>query len=455
MARDNKMHGFAKVGPRVPIKKAMTWSDLLKEDKTTPEFKELLVSSAKELDQLDAVEKETYQVLLHASTKISRQQKMGSVCVSDVVDRDGSQYVDLVIGGGGMFGPAIAGYLHALESAGIRFCAIAGTSLGALSATLLAAIDEPCKPKALRLASILCNLPVDDFVQNRTARKLLRLRSENAHWIRYILPIFFAAIKLLRHRYLIDGKAYECWIERTISRFHDGIWDGFYKECDNRFLEFKKKDIPFPKYINPRLSLVAADVTREKIVELPEEEDKFSGPVESLNLASYVRASTAIPLMFRPLTLERKNNCDAKKSVLVDGGLMSTFPMSIFNHPKEEEGKNRSNSTPYPGLPTFGVNFTSAGPKNNPSQKICQYIGALIMTALDVVDEQFLELHPGYKQVVTSIDTEDYDRFNIYLTPEEQLQLFELGMTAGNKFLVDFDWPKYTKFRQRERENLS
>ncbi|ULT43996.1 hypothetical protein KRR40_11785 [Niabella defluvii] len=53
--------------------------------------------------------------------------------VSDVLDADGHQYVNLVQKGGGVLGVALVGYTYILEQMGIRFLRMAGTSAGLLT----------------------------------------------------------------------------------------------------------------------------------------------------------------------------------------------------------------------------------------------------------------------------------------------------------------------------------
>ena len=50
------------------------------------------------------------------------------LCVSDIRDKFGKQYVDLVQEGGGVHGVALAGYTYVLEKMGIGFMKMAGTS---------------------------------------------------------------------------------------------------------------------------------------------------------------------------------------------------------------------------------------------------------------------------------------------------------------------------------------
>ena len=58
--------------------------------------------------------------------------------ISDVTDKAGHQYVDLVQEGGGVLGVALVGYTYVLEKMGIRFFSLAGTSAGSINAMLMA-----------------------------------------------------------------------------------------------------------------------------------------------------------------------------------------------------------------------------------------------------------------------------------------------------------------------------
>lgn len=74
--------------------------------------------------------------------------KKDPLTVSDVVDGQGRQYVNLVQKGGGVLGIALVGYTHILEQAGIRFVRMAGTSAGAINTALFTAVGDPQNPKA-------------------------------------------------------------------------------------------------------------------------------------------------------------------------------------------------------------------------------------------------------------------------------------------------------------------
>src|SRR5207248_233345 len=78
--------------------------------------------------------------------------------VSDIVDPAGNQYVDLVMGGGGVLGIALAGYTYVLEEAGVRFLRVGGTSAGSINALALAALGPPGEKKSERLIAELVAL---------------------------------------------------------------------------------------------------------------------------------------------------------------------------------------------------------------------------------------------------------------------------------------------------------
>ena len=62
--------------------------------------------------------------------------------VSDVLDEEGNQYVNLVQKGGGVLGVALVGYTYILEKMGIRFLRLAGTSAGAINTALMTVIGK-------------------------------------------------------------------------------------------------------------------------------------------------------------------------------------------------------------------------------------------------------------------------------------------------------------------------
>lgn len=89
-------------------------------------------------------------------------ERRSNLVLSDVVDDNGSQYVDLVQEGGGVHGIALAGYTYVLEKMGASFMKMAGTSAGAINTLLLSAVNT--KAEILKLQECVkqpVNAPTD------------------------------------------------------------------------------------------------------------------------------------------------------------------------------------------------------------------------------------------------------------------------------------------------------
>ena len=106
--------------------------------------------------------------------------------VSDIRDRFGKQYVDLVQEGGGVHGVALAGYTYVLEKMGISFMKMAGTSAGSINTLLLNAVytkeeaaflNEPgnyYETRSEKVLEYLANKPLTDMVDGHPMwRKVL------------------------------------------------------------------------------------------------------------------------------------------------------------------------------------------------------------------------------------------------------------------------------------------
>jgi len=117
---------------------------------------------------------------------LQQKFKENPLCVSDIRDKFGKQYVDLVQEGGGVHGVALAGYTYVLEKMGIGFMKMAGTSAGSINTLLLNAVHTEQEAKALnkegqyyetrseKILEYLANKPLSDLVDGHPLwRKLL------------------------------------------------------------------------------------------------------------------------------------------------------------------------------------------------------------------------------------------------------------------------------------------
>lgn len=187
-----------------------------------------------------------------------------------------------VFEGGGVRGTALVGAVAAAEKKGISFRAVAGTSAGAIVASLIAAGYEADEMRTL--------LTETDF------KKFMDPVSRIPLWRRY------AAWRQLG---LYKGDEFRRWIAEKIS----------IKLTGQRHNSPTFEQLPIP------LTVIAADIVRQQVKVFSRRR------TPDVAVADAVRMSMSIPLFFCPVRLGEE--------VIVDGGVLSNFPAWAF----EEERK--------------------------------------------------------------------------------------------------------------------
>ena len=86
---------------------------------------------------------------------------------------------------------------------------------------------------------------------------------------------------------------------------------------------------------------MVADVTRGQLLRLPWDYERYGLDPDEQSVAAAVRASISVPYLFEPVKLEYPGG----ESLLVDGGLVSNFPIDAFDRTDGRPSR----------WPTFGV----------------------------------------------------------------------------------------------------
>lgn len=136
--------------------------------------------------------------VLQCLQELEEFKKTKPFVVSDVIDAQGNQYVNLVQKGGGVLGVALVGYTYVLEQAGIRFLRLAGTSAGAINTALMTIIKNKQDTKSEEILKIICDLNFFNLVDGHpAARWVIKnfITNENftkkiKFWIFAILGLF-------------------------------------------------------------------------------------------------------------------------------------------------------------------------------------------------------------------------------------------------------------------------
>jgi NTE family protein len=297
---------------------------------------------------------------------------------------------DGVFEGGGVKGIALVGALSAFESHGFRWCNLAGTSAGAIVASLLASGYS-----AGELKDIIGRL---DYLKFEDASAVGRI------------PLIGPVISLLTSKGLYKGDYFEKWLRGLLRE--KGI---------NTFRDLRKKDddgTPF-RY---KLNVIASDISNQRLVVLPSGLGKYGIEPDVFSVARAVRMSMSIPLFFRPQKVAG--------SLFVDGGILSNFPIWLF----DAAGR--------PRWPTFG--FKLAEPESaepQPSRRLFEFSRAVLDTMMNAHDKMTVEDVDMERTIAVptlGVKTTQFD-----LSAEQRDGLYKSGLDTATRFLETYDFAKY------------
>ncbi|MEH6979501.1 patatin-like phospholipase family protein, partial [Bacillus pseudomycoides] len=133
------------------------------------------------------------------------------------------------------------------------------------------------------------------------------------------------------------GKGLNAWAKL-------GIYSNDFLETWLEDLLHKKGIHNFSDLSNPQnLKIIASDISNGKMVIFPDDLPNYGFTNQDFSIAKAVRMSSTIPFYFEPVkwkTPKWKQPC-----YMVDGGLLSNYPIWIFDSPN------------IPRWPTFGFHF--------------------------------------------------------------------------------------------------
>ncbi len=328
---------------------------------------------------------------------------------------------DLVLEGGGVLGIGHVGAVSVLENAGYSFPRVAGTSAGSIVGVLVAA-GMPSS----RITDIMTTLNYRRF----TDRSLLDR-----------VPIGGPLLSLLVDDGVFEGDELREWLGNLLV-----------DECGvETFGDLAIDDDPdssLPPERRFRLVVTATDVTRGELVYFPWDYERTYGLEPGRQLVvDAVRASMSIPFFYEPATLV---GSDESSSTLVDGGVLSNFPIDIFD---------RTDRLP-PRWPTFGVKLLPVLPMD--AAKLLPIAGLfkhgpvalaanLAMTTIVGRDQAHLA-KPWVKIRTMQVDTAGVNPVDFGLSRTQTTALFENGQAAATRFLTGWDWAHYlAAFREGTR----
>ena len=256
---------------------------------------------------------------------------------------------DLVFEGGGAKGAVFIGALQELESRGYRPGSLVGTSAGAITATMLAAgysakqmadVTRERTPEGLPRFSTFLDPPTefsDAVIQSSGAEDVLKqvslvqLVSHIPHipgglsefddrfrldLIRQVLhvPPARSMFSFVERGGLYEGSKFLAWVREKLDAARPGLANSTLAE--------------FHQATGSDLSLVASDVTGSEMLVL----NHLSAP--ACPTAWAVRMSMSIPLLWQEVDWDASwgayQSRDISGHVIVDGGVLSNFPLQLL-----------------------------------------------------------------------------------------------------------------------------
>ncbi|MGG3469969.1 patatin-like phospholipase family protein [Neobacillus pocheonensis] len=283
--------------------------------------------------------------------------------------------IDGVFSGGGIKGFALVGACEEIENRGLQFVRVAGTSAGSIVAALIAAGYT--------------SKEIYQMIDELEMSKLLDARKP-------IIPLpFIKWLSVYWKLGLYKGNAFEKWMKKKLEA--KGV---------RTF-----SDLP-PQ----ALRVIASDLSNGQMVVLPDDLGKYGIEPGSFPIAKAIRMSCSIPYFFEPVKM--------RSNILVDGGVLSNFPMWLFD--KENIQKVR---------PVLGIKL-SPNEYEHKKHKInngIQLMGALFETMKDAHDARYIS--KKHAKNIIFIPTEGIFSIEFTLTEEKKQKLFALGKEHAEQFL--------------------
>lgn len=319
--------------------------------------------------------------------------------------------VDLVLSGGGVKFIGLVGAIVALMDAGYSIKRVSGVSAGSVVAAILAAGCHAGELTGAQVKELAFSVPLHKW---RDAGPV---------------PYLGAAWGLARDTSMYRGDVAHDWIRSElknfgVSTFGDLVFDG--------------DDLPDER--RRRLVVTVADVTAAQLVRLPWDYRRLYGlDPDEQPVADAVRAPMAIPFFYRPVKLAR---ADGTACTLVDGGVLSNFPIDTFDRP---DGRA-------PRWPTFGITVMPSPTEGigavMPALKPLRFLPqtalleSLLITMLAGHDQTHLS-QPWVAARAIAVESTNVGVLDFDVPRSRLEELYDSGYAAAQAFLSTWDWQAY------------
>lgn len=293
--------------------------------------------------------------------------------------------IDAVFSGGGVKSFAFLGALQSMKLKGLEIERVAGTSAGAIVAGLLAA-----------------NYSLKELKDTINSLNLEALSDP---------PLISKVIPFSKWFYLY----FKMGIYKG-DRFEEWLYNRLAVKNVYTFRDIK------PGY----LRIVVSDLSLGKLVVIPDDLERIYGiDPDHFPIARAIRMSAGYPYFFMPMKMSGKA---AVKSIIVDGGLLSNYPLWIFDRPDERNLR-----------PVLGVKLSGDVSITDPKKitNVVDMSQALFTTMKQAHDVRYITTTHQKNTIFIPIKHVEAINFNIDEKTKERL--IALGEKSAEEFLLN--WP--------------
>lgn len=322
-------------------------------------------------------------------------------------------FADLVLEGGGVKGIGLVGAISALEERGYEFKRVAGTSAGSIVGSLVAA-----GMSASDIEAVMKKLDYNKFQDGDLLDRVGHLGK---------------GISLLLKQGIFLGNYARSWVSDQLRGA------GVHTFGD---LAYNDTEHPLPPERAYRLVVMTSDVSQGALRRLPWDYGRYDCVTDQQPVADAVRASMSIPFFYRPVSMT--DHVSHKRCLLVDGGMLSNFPIDVFDAPADRE----------PRWPTFGIKLSArAGSMQGVINDVHDTVSltrAMIGTMTGFYDRLHID-DPSVQDRTIFVDTGHVKATQFDLDEKTQQMLFDNGRAAAERFFdgtkghPGWDWDAFKR----------
>jgi NTE family protein len=337
---------------------------------------------------------------------------------------------DLALEGGGVKGIGLVGAVLVLDEAGYKIQRVAGTSAGAIAASMIASLVQHGNPMTT-LKTELDTLQFTKFMTTGKLRRFLHLLGRRPG--DYVAD----AAVLATSPGLYPGTYLKQWLEPILDSL------GVRTFAHLAITEGDDPEMSLPPERRYRLVVHVSDITRGELVRLPWDYDYYGAVRDDMAVVDAVRASMSIPFFFRPVTFEAREanvptprpdgktnteHYEAGSVTWVDGGMLQNFPINAFDR---MDGKK-------PRWPTIGIKLSklqSSYPATAASAHTPGIATHCLSTMMNEWDRYNIEEATAARTIF--VDNAGLTATQFNLTQAQQDELFRNGVEAATNFVIE------------------